>query len=124
MTLNHTDHILGFLLSESSKVQLCKDGSAPTNPSLKAVHYAVVFSLISRHSVELGDNSVSSHFWRTKSQIHPFTRSFHLIPPPSLGGRQALVVTKPLAVCSYPAGALRFQPVNIPGSVLALLRLS
>lgn len=44
--------------------------------------------------------------------------------PPSLRGRQAVVVTKPLAVCSYPAGALRFQPVNIPGSILALLWLS
>lgn len=28
-----------------------------------------------------------------------------------------MVVTKPLALCSYPAGALGFQPVNIPGSV-------
>ncbi|TNN29010.1 hypothetical protein EYF80_060843 [Liparis tanakae] len=84
MTLNHTDHILSFLLSESSKVEPRKDG-ATTNTSRKC---------------------------------------FPLIPPPSLGGRQALVVTKPLAVCSYPAGALRFQPVNIPGSVLALPWLS
>lgn len=47
-----------------------------------------------------------------------------LILPPSPGGRRAVALTKPLALCSCPAGALGFQPVNIPASVLALPRLS
>lgn len=64
---------------------------------------------------------------RTAVPVPPQLLHSSLFPsftPPSLGGRQTVVVTKPLAVCSYPAGALRFQPVNIPGSILALLGLS
>lgn len=91
-------------------------------------------SFLSRHRVRSSTKSGPSLIILLdhSEQVRPFNPSFPPTPPftttiplprpprynpPSLGGRQAVVVTKPLALCSYPAGALGFQPVNIPGSV-------